>query len=78
MQRVIALNERNRRIGENHPNAKLSDADVDRIFALRESGLTLAAIAGKMGVSKSCVQHILDGTRRAHLAARTVRVSVDL
>lgn len=65
-RRIVALNDRGRLIGEGHPNAKLSDADIDLIFALREEGLTLSAIAAKFEVCKSCVHKILHGHRRAH------------
>jgi len=76
MQKLVALNEANRRVGENHPRAKLLDAEVEQVHALVESGLSYAQVAEKMGVSKSCVAHIESGRRRGQSVARVVRVSV--
>lgn len=63
--RIVALNERRRPIGSSHHNAKLDDADIDLIFALREEGLSLSKIAEKFEVGKACVYKILKGLRRA-------------
>lgn len=76
MQKHVALNENGRRIGESHPRAKLMDAEVDQVLELLDSGLSLAAVAGKMDVSKSCIAHIATGRRRSQAVARVVRVSV--
>lgn len=76
MKRTIALNEKNRRIGENHPLARLTDAEVDLVHALLEEGLSLAAVARRMEVSKSCIAHIAAGRRRNHTAVRVVSVTV--
>lgn len=71
----IALNEHNCRIGEGHPRAKLTDAEVDLVFALREEGLSLAEIAAKFDVSKGCIWKIVQGLRRGQPAARLVSVA---
>jgi predicted DNA-binding protein (UPF0251 family) len=76
MQKLVALNENGRRIGEHHPLAKLTDAEVELVHGMREDGLTLSEIAKKMEVTKGCVWKILNGYRRAQSTARTVRVSV--
>lgn len=65
-----AVNELGRRIGEDHPGAKLLDREVDMVFELREAGYTLAAIAAKMDVSKGCVWKILVGMRRGQVDRR--------
>jgi DNA-binding NarL/FixJ family response regulator len=77
MQKMIALNELGRRVGESHPRAKLLDAEVDQVLDLLEAGLSYSKIAGKFDVSKSCVAHIATGRRRGQTVARTVRVSVN-
>lgn len=77
MQKLVALNDKNRRVGENHPRAKLLDSEVDLVFDLLESGLSLAEVARKMDVSKSCIAHIASGRRRSQPVARVVRVSVN-
>lgn len=76
MQKLVALNEVNRRVGESHPRAKLLDAEVDQVHHLVESGMSYAQAAEKMNVSKSCVAHIASGRRRGQSVARLVRVSV--
>jgi DNA-binding NarL/FixJ family response regulator len=76
MQKLVALNENSRRVGESHPRAKLLDSEVDLVLELLESGLSLAKVAAKMDVSKSCIAHIASGRRRGQAIARLVRVSV--
>lgn len=76
MQKLIALNENGRRIGEGHPRAKLLDHEVDQVLALLECGLSYAQVAEKMDVSKSCIAHIATGRRRGQPVGRLVRVSV--
>lgn len=72
--RLVAVNDARRRIGEDHPRAVLSDHEVELVHRLREEGLTLAEIAGKMEVSKGCVWKIVSGLRRGQVAADWVRV----
>lgn len=76
MQKTIALNENGKRIGQEHPRAKLLDSEVDQVLFLVESGMSYAQVAAKFEVSKSCVAHIASGRRRGQAVARTVRVSV--
>lgn len=76
MQKLVALNENGRRVGESHPRAKLLDEEVELVLGLLAEGLSYAKVAEKMDVSKSCVAHIATGRRRGQLVARTVRVSV--
>jgi hypothetical protein len=76
MQKLIALNENGRRIGENHPRAKLLDYEVDQVLALLEAGLSYAEVSVKFEVSKSCIAHIATGRRRGQMIDRLVRVSV--
>ncbi len=76
MQKLVALNENGRRIGQHHPRAKLLDAEVEQVLDLLDGGLSYSAVAAKMDVSKSCVQHIANGSRRSQIVARVVKVSV--
>ncbi len=69
-KRMVALNDRGCRIGETHPRAKLSDEDVELVFALRDEGLTLALIAQKFDVTKGAIWKILTGRRRGQVATR--------
>lgn len=47
---LVRVNEQGRRIGERHPAAVLSDAEVEQLLADREAGLSLAALARKARV----------------------------
>lgn len=62
--RIIAFGDTGRRIGEGHQNAKLSDADVDLAFELREAGLSLREIGEKFGVQKAAIWKMIHGYTR--------------
>lgn len=62
--------------GQRHPGAKLADADIPLIFALRGRGLSQEKIGRRFGVSGSLIHHILAGKRRtaqvtSHLRAQS-------
>ncbi len=76
MKMHVKLNEAGRPIGESHPRAKLTDAEVDLVIGLIEDGLSLAHVALKFGVSKSCIQHIASGRNRSQTTARVVSVEI--
>jgi len=76
MKKPLSINELGRRIGESHPGAKLTDAEVELVHELLEGGMSFAKVAEKFNVSKSCIQKIADGSRRAQRVSRTVWVSV--
>lgn len=62
MARIVALNERGRRIGETHPRARWTDADVELVLALRDEGLSYREISRKF-----------DDTPRGYMPVSTVR-----
>jgi len=79
--KLVFVNENGKRIGEDHHRAKLTDADIEQIFYLREAGLSIGAIAKKFddvpgGISKSTVFDVLKGRRRSQVPAATKRVLV--
>ena len=76
MQKLVALNENGNRIGEHHPLAKLTDAEVTVMLELRDEGFSYAWLAAKFEVSKSCARWICTGRNRSQSVARMVRVSV--
>ena len=47
---------------EYHPNAKLTQADVDEICRLSDEGVGRASLVVRFGVSKSTIGSILRGT----------------
>jgi hypothetical protein len=79
--KLVFVNDKGKRIGEDHHRAKLTDADVELVFELREAGLSYAQIAGKFddipgGIAKSTIRDILTGRKRAQVPAATKRVLV--
>jgi hypothetical protein len=76
MQKLVALNENGRRVGQAHPRAKLLDSEVDQVLALLDAGLSYAEVAVKFDVSKSCIAHIATGRRRGQAVCRVVRMEV--
>lgn len=76
MKKLVALNAKGNRIGQNHPRAKLLDSEVDQVLELVESGFSYSQVAEKMQMSKSGVAHIASGRRRCQTPERFVEVSV--
>lgn len=74
--RLVQVNDAGRRIGERHPAAVLSDAEVEQLLADREAGLSLAALARKWRISKSGAKDLVDGRRRGQVGPRVVRPDV--
>lgn len=70
---VVALNHERRRIGQGHPRAILSDAEVDTLLDLREEGYSYDWLAKKFEVSKSCARWICTGRNRSHTVEHLVR-----
>ena len=67
--RIVAVNGDGWVIGEDHPQAKLSEQDVALILELREAGLSYGQIAKKFDdwpkVSKTMVYYICTAVRRS-------------
>jgi hypothetical protein len=74
MKSVVRVNERGVRIGESHPRAKLSDADVEALIADRGPAgaplMSLAELATAYGVSKSAAKAYIDGRLRGQIGPR--------
>lgn len=69
--REVAVNEAGLRIGEDHPNAKLTNAEVELIRSLHEDdGMSYEAIAEKFDVSKWAIGRICRYERRAQITVR--------
>lgn len=83
-RKLVAINERGLRIGEDHPRAKLTDHDVSLILALIEDSdtariagkraLTDTEIARKFDISKSTVHYYRTGVLRSQIPSRWKRV----
>jgi hypothetical protein len=70
MRRTVALNEGDRRIGEDHQMAKLTDAEVELIRDLNDHGLGYKRLAVKFDVSPSCIARICRFETRSHVAVK--------
>lgn len=64
VKRTVAINERGLRVGEDHQNAKLTNAEIDLLLELREQGWSYRRLAEKFEVSKSAVRWWCIGGRR--------------
>lgn len=74
---VVPLNEYGRRIGEHHPNARISDETVDRIRELHEDfGWGYLAICAELKLSLTAVRKICTYERRAQTPFKWKRMKV--
>lgn len=77
MRLTVGVNERGIRVGEDHQNAKLTDAEVDLLLELREEhGLSYNELAEKFGLSKSGVRKICKGQTRSQRPERFKTVHI--
>lgn len=76
MHKTVAVNEAGLRIGEDHPNAELTDAEVELVRKLHEQGLSYDDLAEKFGVSKWTIGRICRYERRAQTPAAYKQVHV--
>lgn len=71
MGRLVAVDDQGRRIGEDHPAARLTDEEVELMRVLREEhGWGWRRLAAKFEVSTQTVRRICRYERRATPAAR--------
>lgn len=75
-KRLVGVNSLGIRVGEDHHNAKLTDAEVEIIRELRREGWSYDRLAVKFEVSKSLIRYISQYKLRGHVATqwRTVHV----
>lgn len=70
------MNENGRRVGDYHPNAKLSDGDVELLLEMHSEGWGYKLLAQKFEISPSAVRHICKGRNRCQRPERWKKVSV--
>lgn len=71
MLKTVAVNEVGLLVGEDHPNAKLTDAEVELVRELRETErMSYDWLAEKFGVSKSAIAKICRYERRVQFSVR--------
>lgn len=66
--RLVAVNEQGQRVGESHPRARLTDAEIDLMFAMRKHKVPVAEIARWFGRNRSYVWRVLNYRKRNQLA----------
>ena len=72
MKKVVGVNERGLRVGEDHQHARLTDAECELIRQLHEQGMSYKKLADKFGVGKSTIaDRLLEITRT--VAARDMQ-----
>ena len=76
MQTTVAVNERGLRIGEDHQNARYTNAEIEMVLTLRDEDKSYGEIARLVEMPKSTVRDICTGRRRCQYPAdfKTVRV----
>jgi len=74
MKKLVGVNERGLRVGEDHQHARLTDHEVELIRQLHEQGMSYKKLADKFGVGKSTIADIVKMRRRGQFAVswRTV------
>lgn len=77
MKKLVAIGETNRRIGEDHPKAVLSNAQVDEVFEMRERGLSYGQIARRFKVTRQNIRDVLSCRTRAQYAVRFKEITYD-
>lgn len=81
LSRMVAVNDRGDRLGEDHPRAKLTNADIDLIRELADpqdgaNPLSYREIAEKFEVSKGTISDIVSCRRRACIPAGYRRIAL--
>lgn len=66
---LVAVNEQGRVIGEDHPNAKLTDREVELMRTMHEQGIGLTELARGFEVQKKTVWKIVTYRQRAQTIA---------
>lgn len=76
MKKIVAVNERGLRIGEDHQNAKYTNGEIEMVLTLRDDGKSYGEIARLVEMPKSTVSDICSGRRRCQYPSdfKTVRV----
>ena len=64
------------RIGEDHQNARYSNAEVEMVLTLRDEGMSYGQIKAKLDMPKSTVASICNARRRCQIAAAFKKIIV--
>lgn len=73
-QRLVAINDQGRRVGETHPRAKFTDHEVELMRKLRGAGWSFDRLAAAFECAKATVADICHGRIRSQVATGVRRV----
>lgn len=76
MQKLVAVNECGQRVGEDHPNARYTNAEIEMVLGLRDEGFGYKRIARMCDMPVRTVRDICNGRRRCQCPAAWKRVRV--
>ena len=62
---LIAVSDKGKRVGQSHPQAKLTDRDVELLLELHAAGWGYRRLARKFDVSSSQARNICLGRKRS-------------
>jgi hypothetical protein len=68
-RRMLAVNEKGYRLGEDHHRAKLSNHEVDLLLQLADEGMSERQLAEKFEISRRAVRRYKAGTLRCQTPA---------
>ena len=71
---MVAIGENNRRIGEDHPRAKMTNRDIELLLELRDEGWSYGQLARKFETTKSYVGEICRGRKRCQYPVRFKKI----
>lgn len=71
--KIVAISALGQPIGESSPNCRYSDAEIEMVIELRESGMPYRKISKKMDIPRSTVFAICHGLIRAKVVDKWVR-----
>jgi DNA invertase Pin-like site-specific DNA recombinase len=69
-RKLVGVNEKGLRVGQDHQRAKITDHAVELIRSLHEGGMSYGEIAKKFEISKTLVCYICRYERRAQTPSR--------
>ena len=67
------VNENGRRIGEGHPRARYSDSLTNRVFDMKEAGVSSETVSKILGIPASTIRSMANGQARRQLPDVYVR-----
>ena len=68
MKRVVGVSDAGVRVGQDHPKAVLTDAQVEQLLALRAEGWSYGRLAETFEIPKASVASLCQGRRRMAIA----------